>query len=73
LPVETSEHCFEVFSCIDESLDEEPRAGGYTPDAVIGRFTGLSIEAIEDLRHITAAIPRPPGNNTIRRWGEVFA
>ena len=71
-PVRTSQHCFEVFSYIDESFHERLRAGGYDPDPVVGAFTGISITAVRDLRDITNVIPRPSGNNTIRRWDEVF-
>ena len=72
MPVHTSEHCFGVFSYIDASLEEELKAGGYTPDAVVQRFTGISITAVQDLRHVGTAIPRRLGNSTISPWDDVF-
>jgi hypothetical protein len=71
-PVQTREHSFDVFSYADESLYERLKASGYDPGPVLKKFTGISIAALEDLRHITRSIPRPKGNNTLRRWDEVF-
>ena len=71
-PVRTSQCVFDVFSYLDESLHEQLRMGGYTPDPVVRRFTGISISEVQDLRGITSVIPRRLGNNTISRWEEVF-
>ncbi len=71
-PVQHSRHRFDVFTCIDNSLEEELENGGYVRDSVVGRFTGLCITDVVDLRLSTIPIPRPAGNNTLRRWEEVF-
>ena len=71
-PVRYTGHEFEAFSYIDESLDESLTIGGYDRDPVLGRFIGISITAVQDLRDIRSEIPRPTGNNTIWRWDEVF-
>jgi predicted RNase H-like nuclease len=70
VPVQSSQHSFDVFSYIDEALRPDLEAGGYVQDPVVGRFTGITITDVHYLPH--AAVPRPSGNNTIRRWEEVF-
>jgi predicted RNase H-like nuclease len=71
--VENTIHDFPAFRYIDEQWDESLRAGGYTPDPVLNRFTGISIQPSSDLRHIqTSGIARPPGKNTLCRWTDVF-
>jgi hypothetical protein len=35
-------------------------------------FTGISILLSGELEHLECAIPRPLGNNALRRWNEVF-
>jgi hypothetical protein len=71
-PVQHGSHCFDVFSYADESLDQRLKDSGYDRDPVLKKFTGISIEAPQDLRHITRSIGKPLGNNTLRRWDEVF-
>ncbi|MGA9625522.1 MAG: hypothetical protein WBL65_26750 [Bryobacteraceae bacterium] len=71
-PVERAQHSFDVFAYVDESLYDRLTKSHYEADPVLKKFTGISIAQIQDLRHITGTIPRPTGNNTLRRWGEVF-
>lgn len=71
-PVRSARQSFCVFSYIDESLQDCLKEGGYTLDPVLRKFTGISISELHDLRGVTSEIPRPSGNNTIRRWDEVF-
>lgn len=71
-PMKGPHHSFDVLSYADESLYERLRSSGYDPDPVLKKVTGISIAAPQDLRHITRSIPRPKGNNTLRRWDEVF-
>jgi hypothetical protein len=65
-------HTFSVFSYADESLYQDLRATGYDPDPVLNKFVGITITELQDVRGIPCSIPHPPGNNTLRRWGEVF-
>ena len=65
-------HTFPVFSYADESLNERLYATGYDPDPVLKKFTGITLAALEDVHHITWSIAKPLGNNTLRRWDEVF-
>lgn len=71
-PVQTHHHRFDVFSYADESLAKRLKDSGYDPDPVVKKFTGITLAALEDVSEVTCAIPRPLGNNTIRRWDEVF-
>jgi hypothetical protein len=48
------------------------KSTGYEPDPVIQQFVGISIEVLQDLRGINCPIAKPKGNNTLRRWSEVF-
>ncbi len=73
LPVRSSQHCFDVFSYIEETLHARLEEGGYVLDPVVGRFTGITITNVHDLRYLNCIIPRPSGNNTIWRWEEVFS
>ncbi len=72
MPVRTSKHVFEVFCYLDESLSERLHEARYLPDPVVKRFIGICIESPEDLRHVRQTIVKPGGNNTLRRWDEVF-
>lgn len=65
-------HTFPVFSYADESLYERLRSTGYDPDPVLKKFVSITISDLQDLRDIACSIPHPPGNNTLRRWEEVF-
>ena len=65
-------HTFSVFSYADESLYQDLRTTGYDPDPVLKKFVGITIADLQDVRDITSSISHPPGNNTLRRWGEVF-
>jgi hypothetical protein len=69
VPVRTSKHIFEVFCYLDESLHARAQ---YTPDPVVKKYIGISIDAPEDLRHVRQTVVKPAGNNTLRRWDEVF-
>jgi predicted RNase H-like nuclease len=71
-PLQSSRFCFDVFTCLDKALDQELHAGGYTPDPIIRRFTGIAITDIQDLRDLGSAFQRPSGNNAIWRWEDVF-
>lgn len=63
---------FDAFSYADASQHERLRESGYVPDPHLKRFTGISVEVSQNLEGVTRDIPRPGGNNTIRRWNEVF-
>jgi hypothetical protein len=63
---------FDAFSFADASDGQRLRESCYTPDPYFKRFTGISIEILQDLKNVARAIERPGGNNTIRRWSEVF-
>jgi len=71
-PVRTRKHTFDVFCYIADQFYERLIAAGYAPDPVIQRFTGISIGSLQDLRDNTCKITKPKGNNTLRRWDEVF-
>ena len=70
--VRTPEHTFDVFCYIAEEFHDRLKAEGYAPDPVVRRFTGISIGSLQDLRNIECTITKPKGNNTLRRWDEVF-
>lgn len=72
VPVRTSKHIFDVFCYLDESLRARLEDARYEPDPVVQKFIGISIDAPEDLRHLKQTIVKPGGNNTLRRWDEVF-
>jgi hypothetical protein len=72
VPVRTSKHIFDVFCYSDASLHAQLGEARYDPDPVVQKFIGISIEAPENLRHIRQLILKPKGNNTLRRWDEVF-
>jgi mRNA-degrading endonuclease RelE of RelBE toxin-antitoxin system len=63
---------FDGISFLDESQQERLRNSGYSPDPQLGMFTGISILLSGELEHLECAIPRPLGNNALRRWNEVF-
>lgn len=71
-PVQTPHHTFEVFHCIDDPLAGEVAALGYRPDPVVERLTAISLAEVRDVSHVDCTIRKPKGNNTLRRWGEVF-
>ncbi|HEX3745799.1 MAG TPA: hypothetical protein VHW09_17780 [Bryobacteraceae bacterium] len=71
-PVRTPEHTFDVFCYIAEEFHDRLKAEGYAPDPVVRRFTGISIGSLQDLQNIECTITKPKGNNTLRRWDEVF-
>jgi hypothetical protein len=73
-PVQNTDlrHTFPVFAYVDESLNERLYATGYDVDPVLKKFTGITIAELQDVRHITCSIQKPLGNNTLRRWDEVF-
>jgi hypothetical protein len=68
----TRDHTFKVFCYIPEEYRDRLKAEGYAPDPVVQRFTGISIGSLQDLRNIECTITKPKGNNTLRRWDEVF-
>jgi hypothetical protein len=63
---------FDGFCYIAERLLDQLKSAGYEPDPVIQRFVGIAIELVEDLRQTGCTIVKPKGNNTLRRWNEVF-
>lgn len=70
-PLQTPKPSFGVFSEIDKSMHERLKATGYEADPVLNKFTGISVGAMQDLRHMTCSIPRPQGRNTLWRWSDV--
>ncbi len=45
---------------------------GYSPDPLVGRFTGLRVTPCSDWKgHKLKAIKKPTGQNFLRRWDEV--
>lgn len=64
---------FDMFAFVDESLSDRMLSVGYTPDPVLHKFVGITIADILDLRHLSCTVRRPAGNNTLRRWAEVFS
>ena len=66
------QHTFEVFCYIPDRFHERLKEGNYDPDPVVGRFVGISIGSYEDLGGSKQVIIKPKGNNTLRRWDEVF-
>lgn len=47
---------------------------GYSPDPLVGRFTGLRVTPCSDWKsHTLTAIKKPTGQNFLRRWDEVRA
>ena len=71
-PVRSRDHTFDVFCYIAEAFHDRMKAEGYGPDPVIQQFTGISIGSLQDLRDSNCRITKPKGNNTLRRWDEVF-
>jgi hypothetical protein len=71
-PVRTSRHTFDALCYLADPFHERLRAEGYAPDPVIQRFIGISIDSLQDLRDNKCKINKPKGNNTLRRWDEVF-
>jgi hypothetical protein len=65
-------HKFNGFCYIPERLHDQLKSAGYEPDPLIQGFVGIAIELVEDLRQIDRTIVKPKGNNTLRRWNEVF-
>jgi hypothetical protein len=63
---------FEGFSYADLSQHDSLQKSHYPRDPHLNRFTGISIQVLENLEHVRCEISRPSGNNTIRRWVEVF-
>lgn len=63
----------DIFAYIPEPIAQQLQSSGYRPDPIIGRYVGISIGPIEDLRDCRIAIRKPAGNNTLRRWNEVFS
>jgi hypothetical protein len=63
---------FEGVTYADAMQHDRLLNSGYTADPHLHRFTGISIEVMENLERVSRDIPRPAGNNTIRRWNEVF-
>ena len=72
-PVRTGKHTFDVFCYIAEQFHDRLKAEGYESDPVIQRFIGIAIDSVQDLRDNTTRITKPKGNNTLRRWDEVFS
>jgi hypothetical protein len=71
-PVRQGMQRFDGFCYIPERLHNQLQSAGYEPDPVIRQFVGIAIELVEDLRQIDCTITKPKGNNTLRRWSEVF-
>ena len=72
-PVRTGKHTFDVFCYIAEQFHDRLKAEGYESDPVIQRFIGIAIDSVQDLRDNKTRITKPKGNNTLRRWDEVFS
>jgi hypothetical protein len=71
-PVEWRQHSFDVFSYIDESQNQDLSEGGFSPDPMIKKFTGISITEVKDLRERGREVRRPAPMGTIWRWDKVF-
>ena len=71
-PVVTSKHTLDVFCDVPEALHPRLRDTGYSPDPFVRRFVGISVAAFQDLSGSPHRITKPKGNNTLRRWAEVF-
>jgi hypothetical protein len=72
-PVRTRKHTFDVFCYIAEQFHDRLKVEGYEYDPVIQRFIGIAIDSVQDLRDNKTRITKPKGNNTLRRWDEVFS
>jgi hypothetical protein len=64
---------FDAFTFANAAGHERLKKSNYLPDPYLKGFTGISIEVSQHLESFARAVPRPAGNNTIRRWDEVFA
>ncbi len=71
-PVRSRQGTFDVFCYIADQFHARLRAEGYVPDPVIQRLVGISIGSVQYLRDEKRIIKKPKGNNTLRRWDEVF-
>jgi hypothetical protein len=71
-PINTGSRLFPGCSYANDANRERIRAAGYEPDPVLGRFTGIPVGDVEDLRRDSFYIPRPIGNNAIWSWRKVF-
>jgi hypothetical protein len=71
-PVRTRKHTFDVFCYIAENFHKRLKAERYESDPIIRRFTGIAVDSVQDLRDNKTRIMKPKGNNTLRRWDEVF-
>jgi len=72
-PIRTPRYCLEVFCELDAGLAQRLREARYEPDPVLGGFVGIAIDSYQDLRDVRQVVAKPRGNNTLRRWTEVFA
>jgi hypothetical protein len=70
-PVQTPRQSFGIFLEIDKSMHEHLKESDYEVDPLLNKFTGISVAAVHDLRHITRPIPKPGGRNTLWRWNDV--
>jgi len=68
----SAQHLFGVFAYPEELFCQTLHHAGYRPDPILKRYVGISIEKPEDLEHIKCSVTKPGGNNTLRRWEEVF-
>ncbi|MDE3165954.1 MAG: hypothetical protein KGN36_09120 [Acidobacteriota bacterium] len=71
-PLQTQKHTLDVFCEIDPSLHDRLGRADYRVDPVAKTFVGITIDTPEDLQHLDERIIKPKGNNTLRRWDEVF-
>jgi hypothetical protein len=63
---------FSGFSFPEDRHVSQLENSGYRRDPHFGRYTGIAIKPLIDLEGISETIPRPRGNNTIRKWEEIF-
>lgn len=63
---------FNGFSFAETHHIPQLKNSNYSPDPHLAKYTGISVSTIADLETISALIPRPRGNNTIRKWDEVL-
>lgn len=63
---------FDGFSFVEDRYIAQLENSSYLPDRHFGRYTGIAITPVVDLDDSSTAVPRPRGNNTIRKWDEVF-
>ena len=63
---------FNGFSFVENRHIPQLQKSTYPRDPHFERYTGIAIRPLVDLDDSDTPIPRPRGNNAIRKWDEVF-